>query len=124
MPLHPWLPIAPRRDPIAQAYGWDELAHAVLVEDQRVIPPGMRVWVAADRYQEAAELGFHLPNHPTVFSLELASRHNEFDLWPTAADSVRLGDAMTVVLDDGAVDPGTSPSVGALVCARHSWRAS
>jgi 4-amino-4-deoxy-L-arabinose transferase-like glycosyltransferase len=103
--VHPWLPLQPRRDPIAQAYGWDELARAVVADDQRVDPPGERVWVAADRYQEAAELAWQLPGHPTVFSLELASRHNEFDLWPTAADSVQLGQAMTVVLDDTPDQP-------------------
>jgi 4-amino-4-deoxy-L-arabinose transferase-like glycosyltransferase len=103
--LHPWLPLQPRRDPMAQAYGWDELAHGVEADDHRTVPPGVRVWIAADRYQEASELAWNLPQHPSVFSLELASRRNEFDYWPTASDSVRLGDALTVVLDETADDP-------------------
>jgi hypothetical protein len=103
--VHPWLPLNPRQDPFAQARGWDELAAAVVVDDDRVVPPGERVWIAADRYQEAAELAWHLPHHPRVFSLELASRHNQYDFWPTAADSVRLGDAMTLVLDESADEP-------------------
>jgi len=103
--VHPWVPLQPRRDPIAQAYGWDDLARGMEADDQHVDPPGVRVWIAADRYQEAAELAWHLPGHPTVFSLELASRHNEYDLWPSAGDSVRLGDAMTLVLDDTPDDP-------------------
>ena len=98
--VHPWMPLNPRQDPFAQAYGWDDLARAVTASDDSITTPGSRVWVAADRYQEAAELAWHLPHHPTVFSLELASRHNQYDFWPTAADSVRLGDSMTLVLDD------------------------
>jgi 4-amino-4-deoxy-L-arabinose transferase-like glycosyltransferase len=98
--VHRWLPLRPRQDPVAQAHGWDELARAVAADDDRVDPAGERVWLAADRYQEASELAWELPGHPVVFSLELASRRNEYDLWPTAADSVRIGDAMTVVLDE------------------------
>ncbi len=100
--VHPWLPFTARQDPFAQAYGWDDLARAVAADDDRVVPQEEHVWVAADRYQEAAELAWHLPHHPRVFSLELASRHNEYDFWPTAADSVRLGDSMTLVLDESA----------------------
>jgi 4-amino-4-deoxy-L-arabinose transferase-like glycosyltransferase len=103
--VHPWFPLQPRRDPIAQAYGWDDLARAVDVDDRQLTAPGVRVWIAADRYQEAAELALHLPAHPTVFSLELASRPSQFDLWPTARDSVRLGEGMTLVLDDSDDQP-------------------
>jgi 4-amino-4-deoxy-L-arabinose transferase-like glycosyltransferase len=103
--VHPWLPLSARQDPFAQAYGWDDLARAVAADDDRVVPQGNRVWLAADRYQEAAELAWHLPQHPRVFSLELASRHNEYDFWPTAADSVRLGDSMTLVLDESTEVP-------------------
>jgi 4-amino-4-deoxy-L-arabinose transferase-like glycosyltransferase len=103
--VHPWLPIAARQDPFAQAYGWDELAREVMADNAHVVPQEERVWIAADRYQEAAELAWHMPRHPRVFSLELASRRNEYDFWPTAADSVRLGDSLTLILDESADPP-------------------
>jgi 4-amino-4-deoxy-L-arabinose transferase-like glycosyltransferase len=107
--VHPWIPLPPRGDPIAQAYGWDELANAV-VRDTVVdaVSTGVgtgRRWVGADRYQDAAELAFHLPGHPVVFSLNLAGRPNQYDLWPTARDSMRLGDALTLVLSDSPAQP-------------------
>lgn len=109
--IHPWMPIPARSDPMGRVYGWDELARAVsadVADSWRTgqAPQGGRIWIAADRYQDASELGFHLSGHPTVFSLNLGSRPNQFDLWPTARDSVRPGDALTVVLDDGTAEPG------------------
>jgi 4-amino-4-deoxy-L-arabinose transferase-like glycosyltransferase len=98
--LHPWIPIAAPRDPIAQAFGWDRLARAVEVDTIPAELAGSRRWIAADRYQDASELAFHLAGHPTVFSLNIASRPNQFELWPTPHDSVRLGDELLVVLDD------------------------
>ena len=64
------------------------------------MPEFTRVWLAADRYQDAAELAFTMPRHPVVFSLNLAGRPNEYDLWPTARDSMRRGDALMAILDD------------------------
>lgn len=100
----PLLPL--RADPIARAYGWDDLATAVATDrtadstGRAMLPLGARVWLAADRYQDAAELAFNMPDHPLVFSLNLAGRPNQYDLWPTARDSLRLGDALTAILDD------------------------
>jgi dolichyl-phosphate-mannose-protein mannosyltransferase len=109
--VYPWLPLPRRSDPIAQAYGWEDLARAVTLTGRETDPPGRRIWLAADRYQDAAELAFHLAGHPTVFSLNLGGRSNQYDLWPTARDSLRLGDGLTVVLDD--VD-GTPPPAAKL----------
>jgi hypothetical protein len=103
--VHPWLPIPAPRDPIAQAYGWEQLAAAVELEASRDSAHGdaaageRRIWIAADRYQEAAELMFHLPAHPPVLALEMASRPSQFDLWPTAAQVIAPGDDMIVALD-------------------------
>ena len=100
----PVLPLAPRQDPFARSYGWTTLAVAVDSARRDPFLDGtVDRWVAADRYQEASALAFHLPDHPTVFSLNLAGRPNQFDLWPTAYEMVRPGDGLVAVFDDNAV---------------------
>jgi len=100
------VPLLPAHlDPLARAFGWNDLAVAVTADEARDAADGgpatgARVWLAADRYQDAAELAFNMPRHPVVFSLNLAGRPNEYDLWPTARDSMRRGDALTAILDD------------------------
>jgi hypothetical protein len=94
----PVVPIAARRDPTARAYGW---ADATMGSGPR------RPWVAADRYQDAAELAFLLPAHPTVFSLNLGGRDNQYRYWPAFRDSAQAGDDLLLVLADrpaGAVE--------------------
>ncbi|MDQ6828475.1 MAG: glycosyltransferase family 39 protein [Gemmatimonadota bacterium] len=95
---HPFLPISPRSDPIARAYGWDETAARLLAAAPR------DAWLATDRYQESSELAFNLKGHPTVFSLNLGGRANEYDLWPRFPDRAKHGDALVVLLDDTAAD--------------------
>src|SRR5262249_39700596 len=65
----PFWPISARRDPTAQGAGWSFLARQI---------DGVRrgAWVATNRYQDAAELAFHLNGHPTVFSLNIGGRPN------------------------------------------------
>ena len=63
--------------------------------------------MAADRYQDAAELAFLLPAHPTVFSLNLGGRDNQYRYWPAFRDSAQAGDDLLLVLADrpaGAVE--------------------
>jgi 4-amino-4-deoxy-L-arabinose transferase-like glycosyltransferase len=92
----PFLPIRAKADPIARGAGWDVLARATTGSP----------WVAANRYQDASELAFHLPGHPFVFSLNLGGRPNQYDLWPGFPEMARVGDGMTLVLDDDAGTPG------------------
>jgi 4-amino-4-deoxy-L-arabinose transferase-like glycosyltransferase len=99
--LIPILPLKPAKDPIARAFGWAELAaaadstaYAARVETTR------RTWLAGDRYQEASELAFHIPGHPTTFSTNLAGRVNQFDLWPSFARTAKPGDNLILVVDD------------------------
>jgi 4-amino-4-deoxy-L-arabinose transferase-like glycosyltransferase len=94
--VKPFLPIRAKADPIARGAGWDALAH---------VATGER-WVAANRYQDASELAFHLPGHPFVFSLNLGGRANQYDLWPGFPERARVGDGMVLVLDDDAGTPG------------------
>jgi 4-amino-4-deoxy-L-arabinose transferase-like glycosyltransferase len=101
--LHPVLPLRATADPTAQAFGWDELARAIEARPA--------TWVAADRYQDAAELAWHLHGHPPVFSLNIGGRRNQYDLWPTLRDRIHLGDSITLVLDERDPPP---PDIDAL----------
>lgn len=94
------LPLAPRRDPIARAYGFDAMAaamHRAATAPDRGPAP---TWFGTDRYQDAAEAAFHLPGHPHVLSLNLAGRGNQYDLWPGFPAVARPGDDLVLALDE------------------------
>ena len=94
----PFLPLPARRDPTAQGAGWASLAREV---------DGMRqgAWIATNRYQDAAELAFHLENHPMVYSLNIGGRPNEYDLWPLVSEKAHVGDTLLVVIPDESHTP-------------------
>lgn len=99
----PILPVPARRDPAARASGWDHLAARVNeVYAPRLPISSYRTWAAAERYQDASELAFHLPENPEVFSLNLSSRANQYDLWPGFTDRAYPRDAMILVIDEVA----------------------
>lgn len=97
--VHPLLPVAPRKDPMARGAGWDALAVAVAGAAAGAGDGG--VWVAANRYQDAAQLAFHLPANPTVFSLNLAGRPNQYDFWPAFAERAAPGHTLVLAHDEG-----------------------
>ena len=101
--LVPALPIDARRDPIAQGHGWESLAE--VTEEARIQLLGAgcpSVHVATNRYQEASELAFHLPDHPTVYSLNVRRRSNQYAIWPGFEDTASAGDCLVFVdIDDG-----------------------
>jgi 4-amino-4-deoxy-L-arabinose transferase-like glycosyltransferase len=102
------LPLPARRDPVARAHGWEDLARAV----NRVYAPKLpissyRTHVGADRYQEASELAYHLENKPEAFALNLTSRANQYDLWPGFSERAYPGDGLILVVDDVASDHPT-----------------
>lgn len=108
----PILPIPARKDPIARAAGWDDLAKAV----DRVYAPRLpissyRTHVAADRYQEASELAFRLPDQPRTFSLNLSTRPNQYDFWPGFSQQAYPRDGLILVLDEV---PGDHPTMALL----------
>jgi 4-amino-4-deoxy-L-arabinose transferase-like glycosyltransferase len=105
--LVPFLPIRAKADPVARGAGWNLLAGEVAAVRGSA-------WVAANRYQDAAELAFHLPGQPMVFSLDLGGRPSQYDLWPGFPDRARPGDGMVLVLDDDAGTPG--PITALLPC--------
>ncbi len=109
----PLFPLAPRKDPIARAYGWDTLAAAVdAARHDDFFANTANRWVAADRYQDASELAFHLPDQPIVFSLNLGGRPNQYDLWPTAYENVRFGDGLVATFDADANGDSLATRVG------------
>ncbi len=97
----PILPIPPAKDPIGRAFGWRELTVAA---DSTASAESARshttTWLAGDRYQEASVMAFYDPSHPATFSLNLAGRPNQFDLWPSFGDTAQNGDNLVVALDD------------------------
>jgi 4-amino-4-deoxy-L-arabinose transferase-like glycosyltransferase len=100
--LNTFVPLVPgpaRADPVARSAGWDELADVVALDLQRVASPGRRVWIGTDRYQEASELAFHLPGRPTTFALNLTTRPNSYDYWPSFAETARRGDILLLAVD-------------------------
>jgi 4-amino-4-deoxy-L-arabinose transferase-like glycosyltransferase len=109
----PILPIPPRKDPIARAHGWATLAAAVEDSRQDAFLEGtVDRWVAADRYQDASELAFHLPDQPRVFALNLGGRTNQYDIWPNAYDKIRPGDGLVAVFDADARGDSLAGVVG------------
>jgi 4-amino-4-deoxy-L-arabinose transferase-like glycosyltransferase len=109
----PILPLAPRKDPIARAHGWTTLAAAVdSARRDPFLEGSVDSWVAADRYQDASQLAFHLDGQPTVFALNLGGRTNQYDVWPNAWQRVRPGDALVVAFDDSPKGDSLATMVG------------
>lgn len=106
----PILPLPAPRDQVAKAFGWQLVADAV-ARKRAAIPLGRgagadeTTYVAAERYQDASELAFHLPDHPHVYSLNLTGRANQYDLWSQFRDDAPLGATLILVLDDEDGEP-------------------
>ena len=110
----PILPIPPRKDPIARAHGWDTLAAVVdHARHSDFLTGTVDRWVAADRYQDASQLAFHLPDQPTVFALNLGGRTSQYDIWPNAYDRIRPGDGLVAAFDANAKGDSLAGVVGA-----------
>jgi hypothetical protein len=112
--LAPRLGLRARRDPVSQAFGWNGVAREVgaimraaqVTRQGDSFPP--HVWLAADRYQDAAQLSWSIASGGIdtlgVFSLNLAGRSNQYDLWPQFRQRAVRDDALVLILDetDGA----------------------
>ena len=100
--LVPVLPIDARRDPIARGHGWESLASVTDQARAELLGAGCAsVHVATNRYQEASELAFHLPDHPEVFSLNVSRRSNQYAMWPGFEETAIAGDCLVFVdIDD------------------------
>jgi hypothetical protein len=98
----PVLPVPGEDDPIGDAHGWDMVAAATDVAADGMRTDGCpNVHIASNRYQETSELAFHLGGQPRVLSLNLRSRTNQYDLWPTFVEVAKPGDCLLFVAPDG-----------------------
>ncbi len=99
--IAPVLPIAPPKDPIARAFGWDDASRrARAAADAASAASHSSTWMGGDRYQEAAELALHDSLGRRTFATNLAGRPNEYDLWPRFPDLASRGDNLVLLLDD------------------------
>ncbi|MCH7858119.1 MAG: glycosyltransferase family 39 protein [Candidatus Marinimicrobia bacterium] len=76
------LPIPARQHPVARAVGWDQVAARVAVHRSAEGQPRL---IVADRYQYAALLAYHLPDHPQVTTFAPHRRPNQYDTWQRSA---------------------------------------
>jgi 4-amino-4-deoxy-L-arabinose transferase-like glycosyltransferase len=101
--LEPVLPLSPAKDPIARAFGWTDLALAAdSTASSTTSATRTTTWLGGDRYQEASELAFNIPSHPTTFATNLAGRANQYDLWRKFPDVARAGDNLVLALDESS----------------------
>jgi 4-amino-4-deoxy-L-arabinose transferase-like glycosyltransferase len=106
------IPASARRDPMSKAHGWQDLARVVQQAESGA--RGCSVtWLAADRYQDASELAFNLPDQPRVFALNLGGRPNQYDLWPGIYSVAAHSDCALVVVDEGAAGEAVVERLGA-----------
>ncbi|MBL0938665.1 MAG: glycosyltransferase family 39 protein [Gemmatimonadaceae bacterium] len=109
----PVLPVKAQDDPIARAYGWDSLATAVdRARHDPWLDGTVDRWVAGNIYQDASELAFHLPDHPTVFSLNLVVRTNQYDVWRNAWGRVRPGDGLVLAIENNTKGDSLARVIG------------
>ena len=121
--VYPIIPLRADRDQVAKAYGWELLGSVVdshIAAAQGRLPVGRELYVAAERYQDASELAFHMKAHPRVYSLNLMGRANQYDLWSTFPEFASPGAGLILVLDDEAGGPQTEPrEIRKLACCFH-----
>jgi hypothetical protein len=93
----PFLPVKADLDATGAGSGWDALAAHVNAA-RADAPRGVTAWAGGERYQEASELAFHLPDHPTTFAIDVHGRRNQYDLWPSFPSRAHVGDRLVLVL--------------------------
>jgi hypothetical protein len=106
----PILPLPAPRDQVAKAFGWDLVGSSVERKrhPMRLDRGGSAIevpFIAAERYQDASEIAFHLADHPQVYALNLTGRANQYDLWTQFKDDAPLGSTLILVLDDERNEP-------------------
>jgi hypothetical protein len=100
--ITPVLPLAREVDQLADAHGWPKVAEAVGKTLAAERATGRRVFLAGNRYQDAAALAFYLPDHPEVLSLNVDYRGNQYDLRPWFEARAVPGDELLLVIEPWA----------------------
>ena len=77
---HPFLPLPAIMDPTMQLHGWKHVNEGMQSLRESIDPSG-GLRVCTNSYQDAALFAFHLPDHPSVLSLNINSRANQYSLW-------------------------------------------
>lgn len=95
--IFPFMPVDPARDSTGAGFGWDALAARVNAARSDA-PRTVASWVGGERYQEASELAFHLPDHPVTLVIDVNGRPTQYDLWPSFAQRAHPGDRLILVL--------------------------
>ncbi len=106
--IMPFIPANPALDATGAGFGWSTLASRVDAA-RAVAPRDVRTWIGGERYQEASELAFHLPDHPQTFTMDVNARPNQYDFWPSFAERAHTGDRLVLVL--GLYAPPDSDAV-------------
>jgi hypothetical protein len=101
-------PVLPfQEEMIRRGHGWNDVAHRVSTLRGSIEPAkGRRIWLAANTYQDASRLAFHLSDHPSVFALNLRSRQNQYSIWPGFPERAHPGDHLLLILTDRRDSPG------------------
>ena len=118
--IAPFIPANPALDATGAGFGWSALAARVNAA-RADAPRAVTSWIAGERYQEASELAFHLPDHPETFTVDVNARPNQYDFWPSFTERAHTGDRLLLVL--GLYAPPDSDAVIA-VLAPHFTRVS
>ena len=108
----PFVPTNAALDPTLAGFGWDTLAAHVAAAREDA-PRGAASWVAGERYQEASELAFQLPDRPVTFAIDVHARASQYDLWPPFPRYARIGERLVLVLGL-FTDPEHDPVIAAL----------
>ncbi len=110
--VHPFLPLVPRRDPVARTADWGTLVHFLDQHAMRSTEFNTEpMFAAATRYQDAAMLAWHHPAHPTVMSVNLLGRRNQYDLWKRFQDAASKGATLIIMTTDTAQMPALIDSL-------------
>lgn len=118
--LVPWFPVPASRDPVAKAHGWRLVADSVQQIAAAERAADVVVHLTVNRYQDAAQLAFNLPEHPTVYALNLGTRRNQYDMWPRVTAVASAGATMLFLLDERGAPPDTLPPAVARLAPHYA----
>ncbi|HTO72313.1 MAG TPA: glycosyltransferase family 39 protein [Gemmatimonadales bacterium] len=100
--ITPVLPLAREVDQVAEAHGWPAVADSASAVQGRAEAGGRRVFLAGNRYQETGAMAWHMKDHPTVYSLNVDYRPNQYDYWPRFEQVAGAGNDLLLVIEPGA----------------------